>query len=434
MKHPGGVSDVAWSADGKRLASAGGDNTVRVWDAHSGQILHTLTGHTVIVSGVAFSPDSKRLASSSWDQTVRVWDVVAGTELLTLRGHTDKVTGVAFHPDSRRLASAGADQRVNIWDLTHDPEVRVIPRGQEAAQALAFHPDGTRLAATGAGVTFWDTDTGRLVRSFKNFLVNTSVFTVAISSDGKRLASASVELPGFTPTLKIWDTQTGQRLSSWSLDKQRLGMIFQAEFSPDGQRIAFTLDGSVQVWDVPRGKRLLTLDQAVGIRDALAFSPDGRRLAAGFYRDAEDGKQHVVVRLWDAETGHELRNFASQEGALLGLAFTEGGSRLAAATSRRYTVWDADSGTEVSFFHPTPSSSAAIASGGIRLATSGLDGRVTIWDTTTDQQVLSLRGFSGQALCLKFSPGGDRLAACGIEGQSATIRIWDARPWKAGDP
>jgi WD40 repeat protein len=206
-------------------------------------------------------------------------------------------------------------------------------------------------------------------------------------------------------------------------------MIFQAEFSPDGQRIAFALGGSVQVWDVPRGRKLLTVGQAEGMVDALAFSPDGRRLAAGF-RSFSDGKQQVVVKLWDAETGHEIRDFASQEGALLGLAFTEGGNRLAAATSLRYTVWDVGTGTEVSSFRPTPSAKSAISPCGIRLATTGLDGRVTIWDTTTGQQVLSLRGFSGQATCLKFSPGGDRLAAGGIEGQSATIRIWDATPWK----
>jgi WD40 repeat protein len=361
-----------------------------------------------------------------------VWDVVAGTELLTLRGHTDLVNGVAFHPKSKLLASAGADKRVKIWDLTRDPEVRVIPRGDEGVQALAFHPDGIRLAATGAGVTFWDTDTGRLVRSFKNLLVNFPVSAVAISPDGKRLASVSAEfLSGVTPTLKIWDTETGKQLSSWPLDKQGLvGMTIQAEFSPDGQRIAFALGGSVQVWDVPSGKKLLTVGQAEGMVDALAFSPDGRRLAAGS-RNSSDGK--VAVKLWDVETGHEIRDFASQEGALLGLAFTEGGNRLAAATKLRYRVWDASTGTEVSSFHPTLSVKAAIAPGGIRLATTGWDGRVTIWDTITGQQVLSLRGFSGQATCLKFSPAGDRLAASGIEGQSATIRIWDATPWKVGE-
>jgi WD40 repeat protein len=392
--------------------------------------LHTLTGHTYLVTGIAFSRDNKRLASSLWDQTVRVWDVVAGTELLTLRGHTDLVNAVAFHPNSRLVAAAGADKQVKMWDLTRDPEALVIPRGQERVQSLAFHPDGTRLAAAGLGVTYWDTNSGQLVRSFGNLLVNTSATAVTISQDGKRLASVSMEVPGFTPTLKIWDTETAKQLSAWPLGKLG-GRILQTEFSPDGQRIAFVqggLSGSVQVWDVARGKKLLTVGEAEGMIIALAFSPDGRRLAAGSRRWMRDPKQQLVVKLWDAERGQALREFAIPEGALLELAFTEDGKRLAATTSLSYTVWDVGSGAEVNYFRPTLSVKAAIAPGGTRLAIIGLDARLTIWDTLTGRQVLSLRGFSGQATCLRFSPGGDRLAAGGIEGQSATIRIWDAAP------
>ena len=112
---------MAFSPDGQRLASASFDQTVKVWDARTGQESLTLKGHTSLVRSVAFSPDGQRLASASWDQTVKVWDARTGQESHTLKGHTGQVLSVAFSPDGQRLASASEDQTVKVWDAAHRP-------------------------------------------------------------------------------------------------------------------------------------------------------------------------------------------------------------------------------------------------------------------------------------------------------------------------
>ena len=149
--HTGGVYGVCFSPDGRRLASASGDNTVRIWDADTGQEVRTLKGHTSDVRSVCFSPDGRRLASASHDNTVRIWDADTGQEVRTLKGHTDTVTSVCFSPDGRRLASASNDHTVRLWDADTGQEVRTFKGHTGPIRGVCFSPDGRRLASADAG-------------------------------------------------------------------------------------------------------------------------------------------------------------------------------------------------------------------------------------------------------------------------------------------
>lgn len=298
----GNYSCVAFSPDGKWMAAGFHDQnyeaTVKVWDTTSGQELHTLKGHVKdandlgTVHRVAFSPDGKRLASASADQTVKVWDVASGQETLTLKGHTKSVENVAFSPDGNRLASQSFDD-TKVWDATSGKELLTLQGYPKASNEVAFSPDWKRLALAHIDpvVRIWDATSGKVTHALKGHAQ--AIAGVAFSPDGKRLASAS-----FDGTAKLWDATSGQELLTLT---GHTGVVARVVFSLDGKRLATPgEDKTIRVWDAVSGNKLLTLEGHSRIIRHIAISPDGNRLAS-----CSDDK---TLKVWD------ISNRASETG------------------------------------------------------------------------------------------------------------------------
>jgi WD40 repeat protein len=442
--HSDNVFSVAFSPDGKTVASGSIDQTIVLWDVETMQpIGEPLSGHTGQVYSVIFSPDGKMLASASFDQTVILWDTNTKKPIgEPLHGHAAKVTSVAFHPDGNTLASGGADNAVILWDVSirRNKGGGTMPAAAQASNkhtsfvySIAFSPDGKTLAS-GSGdntIILWEISMGNnlsmpTVKPIGKPWSGHSdwVRSVVFSPDGNLLASGSDDR-----TIILWNVKTGKPLRPPLTG--HTDFVHSVAFSPDGKTLASgSIDGTIILWDVETWERLgQPLNAQGGAVYSVAFSPDSSILASGH--------EDTSIRVWDVTTrlpiGQPLRQ---HNGAVYTVAFSPDGQLLASASSDSAIVlWnlreDVKTGRpSIPYLgaHTDPVVSIAFSADGQRLASNSQDTTTIVWDINTRRPIgQPLRSTTSYLYSVAFSPSGGSILLASGSGDG-TIVLWNMDP------
>lgn len=446
--HSQPVYAVAFSPDGRTLATGAGDRTIRLWSladpAHPVPLGRPLTGHTDWVYWLQFSPDGHTLASASRDRTARLWDVHDPLHPRALgrplNGHRDFVFSVSFSRDGRTLATASQDHTVRLWDVSDPAHAKALSHpitgaGQAVASA-AFSPDDRTVAAPGHDhlIRLWNVTDRTRPRLWSKPLSNPDVvYAVAFRRDSKLMASV-----GNDDKVRLWDVSDpahakplGQPLTGHT------DTLLAVAFSQDGRTLATGgADHTIRLWDVTDPQRPALLEQPLightGFVNWLAFSPDGRSLAS-----ASDDR---TVRLW-----HLPRTvLAGHLGSVTGIAFNQDGRMLASASAGRVRLWDVRDPAGGRQRSELPGQQLAIRlvfqPRGRLLASADSDGTVWLWDVSTPgrprQAGLIHTGGADQADgVLAFTPDGHVLVT---GGPKHSLRLWNvtnpAQPAALGSP
>jgi eukaryotic-like serine/threonine-protein kinase len=467
--HPDSIESLAWSADGKMVATGCRDRIIRLWDVESGAELGKLRGHGIWVTALAFSPDGTKLVSGAGAHPlvpgrrteVRLWDLVARKEIHTLLNVNGGGTAaVAFAPDGKRLAAGTAGGGAHLWDVEKSEQIREFgpSPNQGTISSLRFSPDSRHLAAgsQSGGITLWDIEANSLVRSYSGH--SGFMRQLRFSRDGLRLVST-----GDDATIRLWHVPSGREQAI--LHGHTMPVLY-LEFDPSETRlISSGYDGFIRSWDATIETRPAAITGHLGSTENMAFHPDGKSLASagwgGIYLwDAasgrrfatihtghpsgrpsyvaysEDGSQLAavgespLVQIWDTTSRKLIRSANLQTASCTTVAFSKDGSNLIIGDGRGYIrIWNITSATETASFlaHEEPICGMSFSPDGRRLVSATSGDVVKVWDLESHQELFRLktvRSYGATESIAEFDHSGRRLA---IMGQNNSVVIVDAK-------
>ncbi|MBN2089403.1 AAA family ATPase [candidate division KSB1 bacterium] len=443
--------DVAFSSDGKLIASASADSTIQIWEVSSGKKIGTLLGHTGDVLSLAFNPCKKILVSASSDSTICLWDLLTLKKLSTLIGHTASVTSVAFSQDGQMVVSGSMDTTVRVWNTMTGNQIGLLKNHNAGLNAVMFSPNG-KIVASGSmdrSIRLWNIDQQDLIRIIEGHTgsVNSIIFT----HDGKKLISGSED-----QTIRLWNVEDGNQIHPL---KGHSNSITSLAFSSDGQILASSSDDqTIRLWNVSSGNEIYSLHNHYGNVKCITFNYDGSILASGsndktirlweisscteiktlyghqdnvncitFSPDGKllaSGSSDSTVRIWNVTTGHQIYKFSFFNSRVNCVSYSPDGKLLAIGTANNLIhIWDPVKIKKIFTLkkHKAEVINLAYSPDGKLLASASLDQTIILWNTTNGNQIRSFDGHSDFVTSLAFSPDGKILVSGSFD---KTIRFW----------
>ena len=456
---------AAFSPDG-RMAATSGKERVQIWNTDNGQLVRSLPTDKVVRRALAFSPDGKLLASGDENHLVQIWDVETGKLLQTLTGHNYSIYSLAFDPQGNRIVSGAGEYKrlqagqdvgeISLWDVSTGRLIRTFPKQALAIFVVKFSPDGKRFATGDRRGTLrlWDPDRGEETASWK--ANDSAILTLDFSPDGGRIAcggwngavikvfripdgkqvtafgdgptiiSSVVFHPdgrrllsgGSDQTVRIWDTTTGEQIQQF---RGHNAWVEVAAFRSGTCEIVSVSGLTIKIWDANVTPGITRFPRKVsGIPTTdVAFSPDHRWLVV------TEGTQYGhpgAIQIWNLLTG-ELQESSKEEASLNAIAFSPNGRSLAIAKADG-TVTVRDLSSRVAYQFPKYDAafhSVAWSPNGRWIAAGTEDGRVKVWNASTHELVADLPSRRSLVASLAFSPTGELLAA----GAQSGVKVWN---------